>query len=433
MKITGEMMMAAASATGHTIHPEDLRKALEAALSAPKDDLALSSEKFTQDELHKLFPDGIPMLFVKLLFPEKSDGLTVGELRQIARAIGSASPAGVKPKALEWRTFCSRSGNCEAKTALGEYVLQFEGLGFDASWKLYLPHEDYSTGVCYNTLEAAKSAAFADYSARIMSVIEPAGVGVETPPPSTHVTPAADSDSLHLAMAAVLKADAEFRSNMPKDWGGDPLSDELDGLRRIFEAMPAPAQHVEWGDWTVDDTDTARQILNYLGIGDDASREPGADRRRDKIAGMIRARLDAAPAPQQHVAGVSDDIRSYLEGVVGVVEANSFESMCLWQRWQEMGKSWVSTGHGYLATVGHLGDMPVCISILTATVDGEKILFIDPTSQVVDYRMVEEWLKTHVVTALRDDGYLNRADAMNFSNVLGRRAALATTEGSDNG
>lgn len=60
--------------------------------------------------------------------------------------------------------------------------------------------------------------------------------------PSTgpHVAPAADSDSLHLAVAAVLKADAEFRSNMPKDWGGDPLSDELDGLRRIFEAMPAP-------------------------------------------------------------------------------------------------------------------------------------------------------------------------------------------------
>ena len=34
MTVTDEMMMAAASATGHTIHPEDLRKALEAALSA---------------------------------------------------------------------------------------------------------------------------------------------------------------------------------------------------------------------------------------------------------------------------------------------------------------------------------------------------------------------------------------------------------------
>lgn len=151
------------------------------------------------------------------------------------------------------------------------------------------------------------------------------------------------------------------------------------------------------------------------------------------FAAGYAAAKDATPPPPSHVAGVSDDIRSYLEGVVGVVEANSFEIMCLWQRWQELGKSWVSTGHGYLATVGHVGDMPVCISILTATVDGEKILFIDPTSQVVDYRMVEDWLKTHVVTALRDDGYLNRSDAMNFSNVLGRRATLATTEGPTDG
>lgn len=103
------------------------------------------------------------------------------------KAALSASPAGVV-KPLEWRTFCSRSGNCEAKTALGEYVLQFEGLGFDASWKLYLPHNDYSTGVCYHTLEAAKSAAFADYSARIMSAIEPAGVVVEMAPEGWTVT-----------------------------------------------------------------------------------------------------------------------------------------------------------------------------------------------------------------------------------------------------
>lgn len=67
----------------------------------------------------------------------------------------------------------------------------------------------------------------------------------------------------------------------------------------------SPSLHVAWGDWTVDDTDTAREILNYMGYGSDASREPGADRRRDKIAAMIRARIDAAtsPAPEKHVWG----------------------------------------------------------------------------------------------------------------------------------
>lgn len=49
---------------------------------------------------------------------------------------------------------------------------------------------------------------------------------------------------LHIAVAAVLEADTEFRSNLPKGWEGDPLSDEIDGLRRIFEAAPAPQDHV---------------------------------------------------------------------------------------------------------------------------------------------------------------------------------------------
>ncbi|SOC45713.1 hypothetical protein SAMN05892877_117102 [Rhizobium subbaraonis] len=51
-------------------------------------------------------------------------------------------------------------------------------------------------------------------------------------------TPAGDG-LLRLAVAAVLEADKEFRSNMGPSWEGDPLSDELDGLRRIFEALPA--------------------------------------------------------------------------------------------------------------------------------------------------------------------------------------------------
>lgn len=45
-------------------------------------------------------------------------------------------------------------------------------------------------------------------------------------------------------------------------------------------------------DWTIADTDTAAEILNYLGIGSEASKEPFLDRRRDAIARIIRARVD---------------------------------------------------------------------------------------------------------------------------------------------
>ncbi|SCB30741.1 hypothetical protein [Rhizobium lusitanum] len=56
------------------------------------------------------------------------------------------------------------------------------------------------------------------------------------------------SEMLEIAVAAVLEADKEFRSNMPSDWEGDPLSDELDGLRRIVEALsdvPSPPAAVQ--------------------------------------------------------------------------------------------------------------------------------------------------------------------------------------------
>jgi hypothetical protein len=121
----------------------------------------------------------------------------------------------------------------------------------------------------------------------------------------------------------------------------------------------------------------------------------------------------------------SDEVKSYLEGVTGIVEANSFETMCLWQRWKDNGKSWVSTGHGYGPKVGTYGDMPVCISLLTAMVEGQKILFVDPTSQVTDHRLIEAWLKANVPSALRKDGYLNKTDAMNFANAVSTAKELA--------
>lgn len=122
---------------------------------------------------------------------------------------------------------------------------------------------------------------------------------------------------------------------------------------------------------------------------------------------------------------MTDELKTYLGGVTGIVEANTFETMCLWREWTDNGDTWVSTGHGYGPTVGTLADMPVCISLLTATVNGQKILFFEPISQVVDYRMIYAWLKENVPSALRKDGYLNKTDAMNFPNVIATAKELA--------
>lgn len=49
-------------------------------------------EKFTREEFYDLFPDGIPMVIMKLIFPEKSEPLTIGDIRQIARSMASPPP-----------------------------------------------------------------------------------------------------------------------------------------------------------------------------------------------------------------------------------------------------------------------------------------------------------------------------------------------------
>jgi len=117
------------------------------------------------------------------------------------------------------------------------------------------------------------------------------------------------------------------------------------------------------------------------------------------------------------------DYQEFLNGVVGVVEATSYESMCLWREYHlAREKSWVQDLGGYLPTVGHIDGRPVCLSLHINTVDGHKLLFIEATSQVVDHSMIEEWLKANLpATAFRDDGkYLNKENSMNFHNVFPR-------------
>ena len=111
--------------------------------------------------------------------------LNESSVREIVEAALSASPAGVKPKPLEWvwvddDHYAARAlglGYEVRKSQIRDSVRVRFAAGPFSEW------QDFDGGI-----EAAKSAAFADYSARIMSAIEPAGVGVETPPPSSRAS-----------------------------------------------------------------------------------------------------------------------------------------------------------------------------------------------------------------------------------------------------
>lgn len=112
-----------------------------------------------------------------------------------------------------------------------------------------------------------------------------------------------------------------------------------------------------------------------------------------------------------------ETLEDVYKDVHGIVEANSFESLELWKYWhQEKGYTWVQNNHGWLVKVGEIiKGKEVWISPVAHIVNGRKILFVDATSSVVDWNMIEEYLKENVPSAVtRNKLYLNKENAMNF-------------------
>lgn len=83
-----------------------------------------------------------------------------------------------------------------------------------------------------------------------------------------------------------------------------------------------------------------------------------------------------------------------LEEVDYAVEANSFESQCLWQKVSNQeGINWESCPCGKMLTLGMVDDMPVCMSIFINKINNIPVMFYEMTSQVVDYRLVDKFLE----------------------------------------
>lgn len=108
-----------------------------------------------------------------------------------------------------------------------------------------------------------------------------------------------------------------------------------------------------------------------------------------------------------------------------VVEADSFATQALWEKFstQSMYKTPQNTYHweqdcrGFMETIGHVNKMPVCVTFFWYKINGHLILFYNATSQVVDHRMVEDWLDKYCNP--KHNGSQARCDANNFAHVLG--------------
>lgn len=93
-----------------------------------------------------------------------------------------------------------------------------------------------------------------------------------------------------------------------------------------------------------------------------------------------------------------------------LVEATSFEKTALWKDYSTT-HDWRDHLDGYLPVCGSLNDRPICISALWADIEGRLVMFWHPTSNLVDYEVIEFWLKNNCTKAKHND-------ANNFHAVL---------------
>jgi hypothetical protein len=170
-----------------------------------------------------------------------------------------------------------------------------------------------------------------------------------------------------------------------------------------------------------------------------AATAEGTEAHGDEFHSVHRVQLDRLERILGKGVGMAplrdndDQMREFLKGVVGVVEASSQEYHNIWDRndRREEGKKriWVSDLTGLGACVGTLAGYPVYVSMRKATIDGHLILFVEGTSRVVDHTMIRDWMtaamnkwsgKTKRDVGPGQDEEWRWTDATNFHNVFPR-------------
>lgn len=127
--------------------------------------------------------------------------------------------------------------------------------------------------------------------------------------------------------------------------------------------------------------------------------------------------LDAAAkarAPKKMEKRTDDEMVKFLDGVVCIIEANTNEYVYIWEQNKEhVGYNWIEINSGILEYVGFLDDRPICISLRKAIINGDLILFWYATSQVIDYKMIDEWFALNLPN-------IPKTDSTNWVNAFRR-------------
>ena len=96
-----------------------------------------------------------------------------------------------------------------------------------------------------------------------------------------------------------------------------------------------------------------------------------------------------------------------------LLEATSNEVNHLWQLHKDTLDWEDTTIGGFMVTVGELDSCPICIEISTFFINGMQVVAWSPTSMVVDYRQIEDYLKNKGFTNLK-----NMTNCSNFHSIV---------------
>lgn len=120
----------------------------------------------------------------------------------------------------------------------------------------------------------------------------------------------------------------------------------------------------------------------------------------------------------------AEQIDARFKDVVFYIQATHNEVFHLWQDNENFVKQekayavkW-DQGSGILINVGTLDSRPVNIACMFHKLDGQLVCFYEPVSQVVDWKMIEEWFRENVRPRVWDKTRPAFTDAANFHHCI---------------
>ena len=113
---------------------------------------------------------------------------------------------------------------------------------------------------------------------------------------------------------------------------------------------------------------------------------------RESTATSMYALYEASTIPQV----LFDDGKDYSTVDIALLINSSYETSMLYNAFKDKDWTYKQDNSGNLITVGVVEGQPVCIAPMIHTVQGLRVLYVEPTSQVISYPMITEWVNAKI-------------------------------------